>query len=170
MNNVKISVVMPAYNAEQYISEAIESILRQTFKDFEYIVIDDGSTDNTVAVLNSFKDKRLKVIRNEKNLNQSKCRNIGIREAEGEYCAFMDADDVSFQDRLQKQFDFLEGNPEVGIVGGTMEIMSADNKIIGKRRYPLTDAQIRKRIFWFSPFCFPSIMVRKSILEKNWRL
>ncbi len=168
MNNVQISVVMPAYNAEQYISEAIESILHQSFKDFEFIIINDASTDNTWGIIQKYakNDNRIIPLKNEKNLNQAQSRNIGIREAKGEYCAFMDADDISVQDRFQKQFDYMEKNPEVGILGGTMELRDINNRIIGKRKYNLSDAQIRKRIFWYSPFCHPAIMVRKSILRK----
>lgn len=159
---------MPAYNAERYIAEAIESILKQTFKNFEFIIIDDFSADNSWKIIQEYakKDKRIIPLRNKKNLKLSKALNKGIAIAKGKYIARMDADDISVEDRLQKQFDYMEKNSDVGVVGGTMEIRSVNNKIIGKRRYNLTDDQIRKKIYRYSPFCHPLVMIRKSVLNQ----
>lgn len=165
--NSKVSVLMPAYNAEKYIAEAIESILNQTFKDFELIIINDCSTDETWNLIQKYSklDNRIKSFQNTSNLKLSKTLNRGIDLANGKYIARMDADDVSMPERLQKQFDYMEQHPDVGIIGSTMEIMNADGKIIGKRRYGLIDAQIRRNMYRYSPFCHPAIMIRKSILE-----
>lgn len=159
---------MPVYNAERYIAEAIESILNQTFKDFEFIIIDDFSTDNTWEIIQEYakKDKRIIPLRNKENLKLSKTLNKGIAITKGKYIARMDADDISVEDRLQKQFDYMEKKSDVGIVGGTMEIRDLNNRIIGKRRYNLTDEQIRKKIYRYSPFCHPLVMIRKSVLNQ----
>lgn len=168
MNDPKISVIMPAYNAKRYIAEAIESILNQTFKDFEFIIIDDCSIDNTWEIIQEYakKDKRIIPLINKDNLKLSKTLNEGIAIARGKYIARMDADDISVEDRLQRQFDYMEKNSDVGIVGGSMEIRDLNNKIIGKRRYNLADDQIRKKIYRYSPFCHPLIMIRKSVLSQ----
>lgn len=165
--NPKVSVLMPAYNAEKYIAEAIESILSQTFKDFEFIIIDDASTDETWDIIQKYSklDNRIKSYQNESNFKLSKTLNRGIDLADGKYIARMDADDISMPGRLKTQFDYMEQHPDVGIIGGTMEIMNVDRKITGKRCYGLTDGQIRKKIYRYSPFCHPAIMIRKSILE-----
>ncbi len=168
MNSVKLSVVMPACNAEQYISEAIESILYQTFKDFEFVIIDDASIDNTWTIIQKHarNDNRIIPLKNKDNLKLSRTLNKGIAVSKGKYIARMDADDISVKDRFQKQFDYMERNPEVGILGGTMELRDINNRIIGKRQYSLTDRQIRKMIYRYCPFCHPSIMIRKSVLDQ----
>src|SRR5438270_280343 len=114
-NIPKISVIMPAYNAQKYISQAIESILNQTFKDFELIIIDDASQDNTAKIIGDFarKDNRIIYLRNKENLKLSKALNLGIKKAQGKYIARMDADDISLPDRLDKQFSFMEKHQEI---------------------------------------------------------
>ena len=164
-----VSVVMPAYNAEKYISEAIESILGQTFENFELIIIDDGSTDDTLRIINKYSqaDERIAVLKNDRNLGVSRTTNKGIEVARGKYIAIMNADDVSLPERLEKEFRFLEENPEVGIVGGTMLVVSAGGRVLGDRRYYIRDEEIRKHIFRFSPFSHPTVMIRKAVLEKS---
>lgn len=163
----KVSVVMPAYNAEKYVAEAIESILSQTFQDFEFIIIDDSSTDETWSIIQKYSklNSRIRPYKNESNLKLSKTLNRGIDLASGTYIARMDADDISTVARLEKQCNYMEQHPDVGIVGGAMEIMNVDGKTIGKRSYRLTDEQIRKKIYRYSPFCHPAIMIRSSILK-----
>ena len=166
--NPKISVLMPAYNIEAHISDAIKSILNQTFTDFEFIIIDDGSSDNTWQIIleNAKKDSRIFPLRNSVNSKLSRTLNKGLEIASGKYIARMDADDISIRNRLQKQYDFMEKNPAIGIIGGTMEVRTIKNRIVGKRRYNLTDALIRKRIYRYCPFCHPVVMIRKSILDQ----
>lgn len=163
-----VSVLLPAYNAENYISIAIESILKQTYTQFELIIIDDFSTDKTASIIKEFKkkDKRIVFFQNKKNLKLSKTLNKGIEMAKGKYIARMDADDWSFPKRLEKQVDFLEKNAEIGIVGGSMQIMDENGKVYSKRTYALNDYEIRKKIYLYSPFSHPTIMIRKSIIEK----
>ncbi|NMA84098.1 MAG: glycosyltransferase [Epulopiscium sp.] len=106
-NNDLVSVVMPAYNCENYITNAIESVLKQTYSNFELIVIDDGSKDNTLKIINDYgkKDYRVKVFRNKKNSGVSATRNRGISLAEGEWIAFLDSDDIWIEDKLEKQMN-----------------------------------------------------------------
>jgi glycosyltransferase involved in cell wall biosynthesis len=119
---VNVSVVMPTYNTEiSILREAVNSILNQTFRDFEFIIIDDGSTDDSVAYLQSLQDKRIRLIRNPKNMGITKSLNIGLQAAQGKYIARMDSDDIALPTRLEKQFSFMEKHPDVFIVGSNVE-------------------------------------------------
>lgn len=164
-----ISVVMAAYNTEKYIAQAIESILNQTFKEFEFIIIDDASTDNTWKIISKFadQDKRIRAFQNKTNQKVSYSSNKGIGKARGKYIARIDSDDWSYPYRLKLQFDFMEKNPDVGISGGIMEICDTRLRPIVQRRYDSTDKQIRKSIFYYSPFSHPLVIIRKSILLKT---
>lgn len=164
----KISVLMTVYNAEQFLGEAIESVLNQTFKDFELVILDDRSVDSSWEIIQKYakQDERITAIKNEKNLGGCQNLNKGLKLLKGVYMARHDNDDWSFPDRLEKQFDYLETHPEVGIVGGAIEIVDVDGKRIGKRSYNLSDAEIRKKIFRYSPFAHPLVMIRKSILDR----
>jgi len=168
MDNPKISVLMPAYNTEKYIGEAIESILNQTFKDFEFIIIDDCSTDNTWEIIQGYvkKDERIIVLRNKKNSKICKTLNRGIDIAKGKYIARMDADDWSYPDRFEKQFKFMENNPEVVISGGTMEVCDEKMDLLNQRKYNLTDGEIRKKLFRYSPFCHATTIYKTKIVKK----
>lgn len=163
-----ISVIMPAYNADKYIAQAIESVLDQTYKQFELIIINDCSTDNTGKIISSYKkkDNRIVVITNKKNLKLARSLNKGISIAKGKYIARMDADDWSYPDRFNKQTLFMEKHPQVGILGGKMNVCDEHLKIINSRSYSLSDKEIRKKIFFYSPFSHPLIMIRKKILDK----
>ncbi len=167
-NNPQITVLMASYNADKYIEKAIESILKQVYKNFEFIIIDDCSTDKTWDIVESYskKDKRIKIYRNNKNIKSCKTLIKGMKIARGKYIAIMDNDDWSYPDRLRKQYDFLEFHPNVGIVGGTLEIMDENEKIYSERRYELIDKKIREKIFRYSPYAHPLVMLRRSVLEK----
>jgi glycosyltransferase involved in cell wall biosynthesis len=119
----KVSVMMPAYNVEKYIGEAIESVLNQTFQDFELVILDDGSTDSTYEIMQAYAQKsdKIRLLQNDQNRGLSYTRNRLLEEAQGEYLAILDSDDISFPDRLQKQVDFLDKNPSVGLLGGAVE-------------------------------------------------
>ena len=121
----KISVVMSAYNEEKYISEAIDSILNQTFQDFEFIIIDDFSTDNTAKIIKSYNDKRIKFLQNKKNLGLIKSLNLGLDTASGKYIARMDADDISIVNRFEKQIEFLDNNPDYILCGTWIDFFTS---------------------------------------------
>ena len=113
----KVTVLMPVYNGEAFLRQAMESVLRQTFADFELLVIDDGSSDSTVDIVTSYPDLRIRLVQNGKNLGLIETLNRGIELARGEYILRMDCDDVCLPERLQRQMDFLERNPGVGVCG-----------------------------------------------------
>ncbi len=168
--NPKVTVLMPAYNAEKYIGTAIESILNQTYKDFEFIIVNDCSTDNTLRIINDYakKDKRIRVISNKENQKIAKTLNIGLKEAKGEYIARMDADDWSYPDRLEKQVTFMEKNPNIVLSSGNMEI--CDSKLVYKNKSNLllTNDVIRKNLLRFNPIVHPAMIYRKNeILQIN---
>jgi len=166
--NPKVSVLMPAYNAEKYVGEAIKSILNQTFRDFEFIIIDDCSTDKTWEIIQEHakKDNRIIIFKNEKNLKLSLSLNKGINFCNSKYVARMDADDWSYPDRLEKQFNFMENNPEIGISGGAMNVCDELLNIKSTRRYNLSDIEIRKKIFRYSPFSHPLVIFKREVFNK----
>lgn len=163
-----ISVLLSVYNSEKYVAIAIESILNQTFADFELIIVDDRSTDSSWEIVQKYakQDKRIVALRNDVNLGGCRTLIKGLEYCTGKYYARLDNDDWSYPDRLEKQFSFLEAHPDVGIVGGTMEIINESGQVTGKRKYNLFDSEIRKNIFRYSPFSHPLVMIRKSILDK----
>lgn len=112
MRKPAITVLMPVYNAEKFLAEAIDSILRQAFTDFEFLIIDDGSSDNSVRIVRSYADARIRFLQNEKNLGITATLNKGIAQASADLIARMDADDISYPDRLQKQYEFIMAHPE----------------------------------------------------------
>lgn len=132
-----ISAIMSVYNAEKYISQAIDSILNQSFKDFEFIIIEDCSTDNSLAILNSYaeKDSRIKIIQKQENKRMEgfiENLNIGLNEAQGKYIARMDADDIAHPLRFEKQYQYLETNPDIFMVGSAVNFIDENNHFIKK--------------------------------------
>ena len=168
-NTPKVSVLMPNYNGEKYLIEAIESILSQSFTNFEFIIIDDGSSDDSWKMIQNYakKDKRIVAVKNKKNLKICKTLNKWITLAKWEYIARMDSDDISMLDRFEKQVKFLDDNPDVWIVGWTMDMIDESWSTYSKREYNLTDSEIRSKLFRYSPFCHPVVMIRKSTLDKS---
>ncbi len=165
MDNPKVSVIIPVYNAEKYIGEAVDSILRQTFKDFEIIILDDASTDKTPEIISSYKDDRIKVYRNEKNLYIAGNRNKGVALSKGKYIMWQDADDISMPDRMEVQYNLMESNPKIGICGSYLEIFD-EGGTSHIRKYKTNDKEVRRTIFRYSPVAQPSAMIRKECFDK----
>lgn len=163
-----ISVVMPTYNSAKYLTVAINSILDQSFKNFEFIIIDDGSFDKTKKILKEFKkiDKRIKLIKNKTNLGIVKSLNKGIEKAKGKFVARMDSDDWSYPERLKKQFNFMKRHPDVVICGGKINICDENLNIKNTRDYPTSDKKIRENIFKLNPFAHPAVMYLKAAFIK----
>lgn len=164
--NPKVSVIMTAFNEEKYINAAIQSILGQSYQNFELIVVDDASTDNTSQFLEQYNDKRLRVITNEVNRGWTYSRNKAIKLAKGHYIAIQDADDISKSQRLERQVKFLENNLNIGLVGSFCQMISEDT---GKRytlTRPLMDSHIRRAFIRMNPFIHSSIMFRKCVLDE----
>ncbi len=160
---------MPCYNAENFLAYSIESILCQTFKDFELIIIDDCSTDSSPDIIKSYleRDRRIIYLRNEKNSGVAASLNRGILYAHGEYIARMDADDISEPERLERQASFMNENPDCIVCGADIIIIDEKNNKIGSRTYCRTDDDIKKNILRMSPFAHPSVIMRRKILIKN---
>lgn len=121
MNLLSLSVVMPVYNGEKYLKEAIDSVLAQTFTDYELLIIDDGSTDSSIDIIKSIKDSRIRLLKNEKNQGVAYTRNVGLNEAKGEFLAWMDCDDLIEPNRFEVQIKFLRENLEIGICGTSLQ-------------------------------------------------
>jgi glycosyltransferase involved in cell wall biosynthesis len=166
--NPKVSVLMAAYNTEKYIKDSIESILDQTFKDFELIILDDASKDSTWKIIKDYesKDSRVRVFQNEKNLTISPTRNKLIGLSTADYIAWQDADDISLPERLQKQYEYMLNNPKVGICGGSLQFFN-DKENLSVRDYNEKDKDLRGKLFLQSPVSQPAAMIRKSILDKT---
>lgn len=161
-----VSVIMTAYNAEKYIGEAIESILNQTFRQYEFLIIDDCSTDSTGKIIDEYakRDGRIKAIHNPENLYISKATNLAISLSQCDILAKMDADDIALSRRLERQYDFLQKNSDVAVVGAHMEIIDERGEHICYRRYLPTDAELREKMFRYSPVAQPTVMYRKSAI------
>jgi glycosyltransferase involved in cell wall biosynthesis len=162
-----VTVLMPAYNAENYISEAIEGILVQTFRDFEFIICDDCSKDKTWQIIQDYvkKDNRIRAIQNENNLGIAGNRNKLLSLAQGDYIVWQDADDISMPKRLEVQYHFMELHPEVGIAGGWLQFFSEKGDG-GIRKYAEDDKSLRSKIFRYSPVAQPAAIVRKKCLDE----
>ena len=167
MDQKLISVIMSVYNGEKYLVQAIDSILNQTYQNFEFIIIEDCSTDNSLDILEEYakKDSRIKIIKKEKNIGIKgfiENLNLGISIAKGKYIARMDQDDVSLPERFQKQVDFLENNPEITLVGAQLNLINEQNKITGEAIAALQHRDIVKRITSQIQLFHPVIMFRKD--------
>ncbi len=161
-----VTVIMPVYNGIAHISEAIESILSQHFRDFEFLIMDDGSTDKSLDIVNSYRDSRIKLYRTEHNFGIAKTLNRGISIAQGRYIARMDCDDISHPERLHFQVDFLEKNPGIGLLGtGVRKIRK--NRKSKTVLWPSTDPEIKIDMLFQNPFFHPSIMVRTTLLQNT---
>ncbi|HWB92060.1 MAG TPA: glycosyltransferase [Puia sp.] len=167
-NNCAVSVVMPVYNAENYLSLAIESLLSQTLENFELILIDDGSTDDSVVIADSYKDPRIVRINQGVNKGNFAARNRGLRIARGRYICVMDADDIAYPHRLQTQVDYLNKHPLVGLIGALADRIDEDGSIIGVMPRPLTFTDIRLFLLKENCFIHPTIMVRAQCLKKQY--
>jgi glycosyltransferase involved in cell wall biosynthesis len=165
----KVSIILPVYNGEAYILKAVNSMLRQTFADFECIIIDDCSTDQTVELVNTLQDNRIKLIVKPNNTGYVKSLNMGIQLATGTYIARMDADDIALPERLGKQVDYLDNHPETAVVATKIKLMDENDTLTGDwKNDQLTHTA--KDIVQYLPkgncICHPSIMARKEILDK----
>jgi len=161
--NPKISVVMSVYNGEKHLRESIESILNQTFTDFEFIIVNDGSTDNSLEIITSYDDERIKIINNEENIGLTKSLNKAIKQARGVYIARQDADDISLSNRLELQFKFLEKHPEVALLGTGIYVIDENGDEIEKR---IMHPNPKRSLLKGNRFIHGSVMFRKSVIDE----
>jgi glycosyltransferase involved in cell wall biosynthesis len=161
----KVSVVMSAFNAEKYLRESLDSILNQDFWDFEFLIVNDASTDKTKEIIESCKDQRIVIINNAKNSGLTRSLNVALNSAKGEYVARQDADDISLPNRLSAQVDFLEKHPEVGFVGSYASMIDRHGKEFGQWRMPAVDKDIRLAISDRGCFCHGAVMFRNQLVK-----
>lgn len=158
----KISVIMPVYNCESYIRESVESILGQSFTDFEFIIIDDASTDRTVEIIKEYDNSRIKLIIKPTNTGYTDSLNMAIKLAKGRYIARMDGDDVSLAHRLAVQYNFLENNKDVLVVGSHYKIIGTDNIV----RSPVSYEEVKITAIMHVPVAHPTVLIRMEVFSK----
>lgn len=163
-----ISILMSVYNGEQFVRKAVESLLIQTYPDFELLVVDDASTDSTHGILEELArhDPRIRVLTNLTNLGLTRSLNIALKHAHGTFVARMDADDIALPHRLEKQVAFFNVHPEVGIVGTWYQFINDAGNVLGKKRPPTNDVQLHRALIRFNPFLHSSTMIRISLLDQ----
>lgn len=165
-----VSVIMPVYNAGDFLRESIESILNQTYKRIEFIIIDDASTDDSWKIIQEYKNRyprKLKTIHLKKNLNKGgdAAANVAYKLARGKFVARMDADDISLPQRIETQVKFLMANPSISVVGSDAYVVNGNSEITGEKIVPKDHDKIYEEYFVFHPIINPSVMIRKSCLE-----
>lgn len=163
--NPLISVILPVHNQQSFIQEAINSILNQSFKDFELIVIDDCSTDESLKIINSIVDPRIKVFSNKKNLGISYCLNFGISIAQASIIARMDGDDLSHSDRLFLQYEYLKRNPKIAAVGCWISLFKNNQNFISIHKYPSDIHEVKTKLIFENCVPHPGVMFRKSVID-----
>ena len=161
--SILVSVLLPAYNAEKYLAEAIRSVLSQTYSNFEFIIINDGSTDSTESIIKSFADERIKYVANENNIGLIATLNKGIALAKGELLMRMDADDICLPGRMASQLTFLKNNPEVGICGcNYIEFGKGSERHV---KLSADHNEIYAKMLFNSSLVHPSLMIRMNLLK-----
>lgn len=163
--NLKVTVLMSVHNGEKYLREAIESILNQTFKDFEFIIVNDGSADSSKEIIFSYDDPRIVYVENETNIGLTKSLNKGLKLAKGEYIARMDADDISLPERLEKQTNFLNKNQDIALVGSLSQTIDTQGNTLNNNQESLFKEKIYYNLYFGNVFPHSSVMFRKTAVE-----
>lgn len=162
----KVTVLMPVYNGARYLREAIDSILSQTFTDYEFLIIDDGSTDETDVIVRSYSDRRIRYLQNDRNRGIIFTLNRSLNESVGDYIARMDADDVSLPSRLENQMSVF-CDSQIGVCGAWIKTFGVDKRII---RYPSNHEDIKATMLFENPIAHPTVMIRKSCLNTQYKI
>lgn len=165
-NSPLVSVLLAVFNCEKYLAEAIESILQQDFTDFELLIIEGGSKDKSMEIIEKYNDPRIRVIQQDKNTKGvAEAANQGLDLAKGKYIARMDCDDISLPDRLTKQVKFMEDNPDIDISGTWIKTIGTKSQEI--IRYPISHEEIKTMLFFMPPIAQPTVIMRKSKLKEH---
>ena len=162
--NPLVTVLMPVYNGGEYLKLSIKSILAQTYRDFEFLIINDCSTDNSMEIIRSYRDSRIVVHTNAINMGQTKSLNVGIRLAKGKYIARMDADDMAFPSWLKKLVNYIENHPENIAVGTAAIVIDSVGKTKELRRMPTSFSAILFRIFYAPPMNHVSVLFNRNLI------
>jgi glycosyltransferase involved in cell wall biosynthesis len=161
---------MSNYNGAKFLAQAIESILNQTYSDFEFIIIDDGSTDNSRVIAEEYaaKDKRIILSHNKKNLTLPTSLNLGLLSVHGEYIVRMDSDDVAMPRRIEKLLSFMEepGNENIAVCGSMCEVIDENSKVIGMKKFPQEDIEIKEALWFRNPIQHSAAIIRKRCLDE----
>ena len=165
MSTLPVTVLLAVHNGAATLAASVASILRQTHRELELLVIDDGSTDETGAVLRQVADPRLRVLKNERNLGLTRSLNRGLEEARGEWIARLDADDLCDSRRLEKQRAFLAAHPDVALLGSSAWRMNDAGRVTGANDLPVSHEAIRWAAVWDSPFLHPAVIFRRSVVR-----
>ena len=160
-----VTVLMPVHNGAAYLYEAIDSVLRQSFRDFELLIVDDASTDESVAIIERYKDPRIRLLRSAARLKLSGALNLGLDNAQGEYVARMDADDISLPRRLEIQVQHMNLHPMIGICGTWIRYFGGTSRVVLKR--PIGYEEIRAFTLVDTPFAHPTVILRRSLMEHH---
>jgi glycosyltransferase involved in cell wall biosynthesis len=163
LSTIKVSVIIPVYNAEDYILNSLNSILQQTHKSLEIWVIDDASTDKTIENIQSLSDDRIKLIKKTKNSGYTDSLNYGLEVATGKYIARMDADDISYPERIAKQVAYMESQPDCVVCGSWITLVPGGKLLT----YPVTHEDIVAQLLRVNAMCHPSVMIRKSVIDQH---
>ena len=167
MTAPKVTVLMPAYNAAKYIGESIQSVLDQTYSDWELLIVNDGSTDNTVEIVESYSDPRIRLLNNPENLRLIKTLNRGLAEARGEFIARLDADDLASPGRLKLQVKALDDDQNLALVGGCSNVIDESGRLIRRGEdtfVPLGADALRWASVFFNPFRHSAVTFRRSVV------
>jgi hypothetical protein len=168
MTSPRVTVVIPVHNGERFVGQAIESVLAQSFSDFELLVINDGSTDGSAAIIQSYRDPRIRLIHLERNVGLAGVRNRGLKEARGELLAWLDADDVSLPTRLHAQVRLLDRHRDVAMCGTWVRTLGMP--VEREWHYPVDPAVIRCQLLFTNPFATSSVMLRRRLVTQHgWR-
>jgi glycosyltransferase involved in cell wall biosynthesis len=162
----KLSVLMTVYNAEKYLKYSVNSILKQTYKNWKLIIVDDGSTDRSINIIKNFKDKRIRLIKQKKHCGRTKSLNHGLKAIKSKYIAILDADDVSYKNRFNIQLNFLKKNKHIDVIGTWYEVIDGKGKILKIKKTTPNLKIVKRKMFYKNIFCHSSIMFRKKILKK----
>ena len=162
METPLISIIIPVYNAQLYINEAIESVIQQSYNNIQIIITDDGSTDNSVAIIKALNDQRIEIYETQKNEGQANRLNFGIEKAKGDFICIMHADDVMVSTKLEKQLKFLLQNPQIGICGCNILLMGTQS---GEIKYPQFDQECKNMLLSAPPFAHSAILAKKEVFS-----
>jgi glycosyltransferase involved in cell wall biosynthesis len=164
-SNPLISVIMPVYNGEKFLRETIDSVLNQTWRDYEFIIVNDGSSDTTQQIIDSYDDKRVVPVCVNPNQGVSNARNKGVDLAKGKFIAFCDADDIYDPSRLQTQLDFLQNHPDVDICSSYFIVFENDQEVLVQ--HPVTDQEIKEHFFTENCIGQPCVMAKSSLFRQH---